>query len=104
MYFEQDYQRIILIDAVNAKTAAIGQHFYLLPEEIIGFDGFLSSHNIGVSASLALAKALGRKIDHVVFYGIQGEVFHEKNQIISPKTMAEIIPLADELLNILLMS
>lgn len=81
-FLEKDYAQIILIDAVNAGVEP-GTPFILQSREILEFSGFLSSHNIGVAPSLALANALNMPIDHVLFYGVQGEHLFVKDDVMS---------------------
>ena len=48
----------------------------------------LSSHNLGVSPSLALAEVLGMKINHVTFWGIEGERYKPHEEISSEMLLA----------------
>lgn len=73
IWLQQDYQHIILVDMVKTNLLETGNIYVLKAKEIIGFSGMLSSHNLGVSPSLALAEVLGIKIDNIIFFGIEGE-------------------------------
>lgn len=73
IWLQQDYEHIILVDMVKTNLLETGNIYVLQAKEIIGFSGMLSSHNLGVSPSLALAEVLGIKIDNIIFYGIEGE-------------------------------
>ena len=81
-FLEMNYQKIILVDLVNAQVEP-GHTFDLKAKEILQFSGFLSSHNIGVGPSMALADALNLPIDHVHFYGVQGQRFYVKDMQLS---------------------
>lgn len=72
-WLEQEFSKIILVDMVKTNLLETGNIYTLHASEIIGFSGMLSSHNLGVSPSLALAEALGINISHVTFWGIEGE-------------------------------
>lgn len=74
-YLMRDYQEIILVDMVKTNLEETGNIYHLKAKDIIGFSGMLSSHNLGVSPSLALADALGININNVTFWGIEGERF-----------------------------
>ncbi|AUR52731.1 hydrogenase maturation protease [Aquella oligotrophica] len=76
-----DYQRIILIDMVKTNLKIPGSIYKLQANEIIGFSGMLSSHSLGVSASLALAKELGINIDNVEFWGIEGSLISPESEV-----------------------
>lgn len=76
-----DYRRIILIDMVKTNLAIPGSIYKLQANEIIGFSGMLSSHSLGVSASLALAKELGINIDNVEFWGVEGSVVSPESEV-----------------------
>lgn len=80
-YLNQDYDHIILVDMVKTNLLETGNLYTLKAQEIIGFSGMLSSHNLGVSPSLALAQALGIKIEHVIFWGIEGERYKPEESI-----------------------
>ena len=99
-YLDLDYQKIILIDAVSAE-ASPGTEFMLSAEEICQFNGFLSSHNVGVAPSLALARALGNSIAHIVFFGVQAKRFNAKDDVLSPEVQNQIVPIADKVLETL---
>ncbi len=73
IWLQQDYEHIILVDMVKTNLLETGNIYVLQAKEIIGFSGMLSSHNLGVSPSLALAEVLGIKIDNIIFFGIEGE-------------------------------
>ncbi|WP_440615471.1 hydrogenase maturation protease [Cysteiniphilum sp. 6C5] len=81
-FLEKNYTQVILIDAVNAGVEP-GAQFFLQSREILEFNGFLSSHNIGVAPSLALADALNMPIDHVLFHGVQGQRLFVKDDLVS---------------------
>lgn len=76
-----DYQKIILIDMVKTNLEIPGSIYKLQANEIIGFSGMLSSHSLGVSASLALAKELRINIDNVEFWGIEGSVVSPESEV-----------------------
>ncbi|WP_235826797.1 hydrogenase maturation protease [Facilibium subflavum] len=92
-FIEQDFQKVMLVDAVNAK-APIGQHFTLSAGDIIDFHGFFSSHSIGIAPSLALAQALNYPINHIKFYGVQIKRITQKDDILSNEIKAQISPIA----------
>lgn len=73
VWLQEDYQHVVLVDMVKTNLLETGNIYVLKAKEIIGFSGMLSSHNLGVSPSLALAEVLGIKIDNIIFYGIEGE-------------------------------
>jgi hydrogenase maturation protease len=81
-YLNEGYSKIFLIDAVYAKQKP-GTFYHLNADKIIGFDGFLSSHSIGVSPSLALAQALKIDISNVEFIGVEMERMNEKDSVLS---------------------
>ena len=81
-YLDSNYNQILLIDAVYAKSKP-GTIYHLKASQILSFDGFLSSHSIGVSPSLALANALNMDISNIEFYGAEGERLNEKDDIVS---------------------
>ncbi|WP_100551315.1 hydrogenase maturation protease [Caedibacter taeniospiralis] len=97
-FLEINYAKIILIDAVNANVEP-GRQFYLKADEIIEFTGFLSSHNIGVAPSLALAFALDMPIKHIVFYGVQGERLFVKDNVVSQVVEEAVIKVAHNILS-----
>lgn len=94
-YLNQDYDHIILVDMVKTNLLETGNLYTLKAQEIIGFSGMLSSHNLGVSPSLALAEALGIKIEHVTFWGIEGERYKPEESI--SETMLTAVDKASEL-------
>jgi len=71
-YLQQEYTHVILVDMVKTNLLETGNIYHLHADEIIGFSGMLSSHNLGVSPSLALAQVLGINISNVTFWGIEG--------------------------------
>lgn len=81
-WLDQSYDRIIVIDAVDAGAQA-GTLFQRSAAEILNFEGFLSSHNIGIAAALKLAQALNKPIDHIVFYGAQAGNLSTHDTVIS---------------------
>jgi hydrogenase maturation protease len=85
----RDYEHIHLVDMVKTNLAETGNTYILQAKEIIGFSGMLSSHNLGVSPSLALAEVLGIKISHVTFWGIEGERYQPHEEI-SPEMLLAI--------------
>lgn len=87
-WLEQDYEQIILIDMVKTNLDETGNLYTLKAQEIIGFSGMLSSHNLGVSPSLALAEALGMRIDNVIFWGIEGNRYKPDEEISSEMLLA----------------
>lgn len=88
-YLNQAYDHIILVDMVKTNLQETGNLYTLKAHEIIGFSGMLSSHNLGVSPSLALAEALGIKIEHVLFWGIEGELYKPEESI-SPAMLTAV--------------
>ncbi|TXI94312.1 MAG: hydrogenase maturation protease [Neisseriales bacterium] len=76
-----DYQKIILIDMVKTNLEIPGSIYKLQASKIIGFSGMLSSHSLGVSASLALAKELGINIANVEFWGVEGSVALPESEV-----------------------
>ncbi|WP_116962966.1 hydrogenase maturation protease [Fastidiosibacter lacustris] len=96
-FLEQGYQKIILIDAVNAGLR-IGEILCLKANEISKFiKGSLSSHHIGVAPSLALANALNMNISHVIFYGVQGERLFVKDGQLSQMVEDAISPMVSKI-------
>ncbi|MFZ9035533.1 MAG: hydrogenase maturation protease [Francisellaceae bacterium] len=81
-WLDQPFGRLILIDAVKADLSA-GTPICLKGDVILSFDGFLSSHAIGIAPALALAQALGKPIEHVLFYGIVGRRLNVKDDVMS---------------------
>lgn len=102
-FLEKDYTQIILIDAVNAGVVP-GMQFTLQSHEILEFSGFLSSHNIGVAPSLALANALNMPIDHVLFYGVQGEHLFVKDDVLSDAVKKSVGNMVQMIVNKLIAS
>lgn len=100
VWLDKDYDKIILVDAVNAKVEA-GTYFHLQAIDIIEFPGMLSSHSIGVAPSLALAQALGKNITHVEFFGVQAQFLTHKDEVMSEAVKAEIIPTAQKIIALL---
>ncbi|ASG67001.1 hypothetical protein CDV26_00120 [Francisella halioticida] len=97
-YLNSDYNKVILIDAVYAKVAP-GTEFYFKAKDILSFNGFLSSHSLGVAQSLALADAIGMDISNVEFYGVEGLRIFEKDDIISDIVKKAIDTFVTKLLN-----
>lgn len=97
VWLDKDYDRIILIDAVNAQVEA-GSFFHLQAVDIIDFQGMLSSHSIGVAPSLALAQALGKDITRVEFFGVQVEFLTHKDEVMSAAVEAQIAPTAAKII------
>ena len=81
-YLDSNYEKVILIDAVYAKVTP-GTEFYFKAKDILSFDGFLSSHSVGVAPSLALANAIGMDISNVEFYGVEGQRIFQKDEVLS---------------------
>lgn len=81
IWLQQDYEHIILVDMVKTNLLETGNVYVLQAKEIIGFSGMLSSHNLGVSPSLALAEVLGIKIDNILFFGIEGERYKPEDNM-----------------------
>lgn len=96
-YLELPYQKIILIDAVNANQTA-GRCFYFKASEITQFNGFLSSHNLGIAYALSLFEALGNSLDNIYFYGVQAKYLDQKDEILSKEVLDQIIPTANKVL------
>ncbi|HCY39193.1 MAG TPA: hypothetical protein DHV02_04955, partial [Neisseriales bacterium] len=80
-WLHYDYEQIILVDMVKTNLAETGNIYQLKAQEIIGFSGMLSSHNLGVSPSLALAEVLGMNIQNIIFWGIEGERYKPEQEI-----------------------
>lgn len=80
-WLQHGYQKIYLVDMVKTNLAKTGNLYELQAKEIIGFSGMLSSHNLGVSPSLALAEVLGYNISNVMFLGIEGERYQVGEEI-----------------------
>jgi hydrogenase maturation protease len=89
VWLQEDYQHIILVDMVKTNLLETGNIYVLKAKEIIGFSGMLSSHNLGVSPSLALAEVLGIKIDNIIFYGIEGERY-KPEEVMSQTMLAAV--------------
>lgn len=96
-WLQRGYQKIYLVDMVKTNLAKTGNLYELQAKEIIGFSGMLSSHNLGVSPSLALAEVLGYDINNIIFLGIEGERYKVGEEISSPMLSA-----VDVVVNILL--
>ncbi len=96
-WLQRGYQKIYLVDMVKTNLAKTGNLYELQAKEIIGFSGMLSSHNLGVSPSLALAEVLDYNISNIVFIGIEGERYQVGEEISS--TMLSAV---DVVVNILL--
>lgn len=92
-YLNKDYEKIILVDAVYAKTEP-GKIYHFKAEQILSFDGFLSSHSIGVAPSLALAQALSMNINNIEFLGVEIERVHQKDEAISEIVKEAVLPMA----------
>jgi hydrogenase maturation protease len=92
------YPRIILIDAVQANSPP-GEIFSLYAEDILEFAGMLSTHSIGIASVLAIAKAIGQKIKHIQFCGMQGPQFSGFD--ISPLIKTKLACLVNQVLNML---
>ena len=80
-WLQHGYEQIILVDMVKTNLAETGNIYQLKAQEIIGFSGMLSSHNLGVSPSLALAEVLGMNIQNIIFWGIEGERYKPEQEI-----------------------
>lgn len=98
IWLEQDYQQIILIDMVKTNLAKPGNVYHLQAQEVIGFCGMLSSHNLGVSPSLALAQALGMNLAGVCLWGIEG-VHHSPEYEISAAVLDKVVWVAQQIVN-----
>ena len=85
-----------LVDMVKTNLAETGNTYILQAKEIIGFSGMLSSHNLGVSPSLALAEVLGIKISHVTFWGIEGERYKPHEEI-SPAMLLAVTKVTEQI-------
>lgn len=80
-YLQQGYENVILVDMVKTNLLETGNIYKLHAKEIIGFSGMLSSHNLGVSPSIALAEVLGIDISNISFWGIEGERYLPEQEI-----------------------
>lgn len=87
-YLQKDYDIIIMVDMVKTNFNETGNLYKLKAQEIIGFSGMLSSHNLGVSPSIALAEALGMRIDNLIFWGIEGNRYKPEEEISSEMLLA----------------
>ena len=96
IWLQQDYEHIILVDMVKTNLLETGNIYVLQAKEIIGFSGMLSSHNLGVSPSLALAEVLGIKISHVTFWGIEGERYKPHEEI-SPAMLLAVTKVTEQI-------
>lgn len=96
-WLQHGYQKIYLVDMVKTNLAETGNFYELQAKDIIGFSGMLSSHNLGVSPSLALAEVLGYDISNITFLGIEGE-FHQVSEEISPAMLAAVESVVDLLI------
>lgn len=95
-YLDKGHDKILLVDMVKTNLNETGNIYKLQAKEIIGFSGMLSSHNLGVSPSLALANALGINIEHITFWGIEGEKYCPEEDI-SPKMLSTAKIVADQI-------
>lgn len=95
-WLHYDYEHIHLVDMVKTNLAETGNTYILQAKEIIGFSGMLSSHNLGVSPSLALAEVLGIKISHVTFWGIEGERYKPHEEI-SPEMLLAVAKVTEQI-------
>ncbi|MCF6765663.1 hydrogenase maturation protease [Thiotrichales bacterium 19S3-7] len=97
-YLNEDYQKVILIDAVNANQKP-GTSFYFKADEITQFNGFLSSHNLGIAYALSLHHALGHSLNHIHFYGVQAKYLSQKDINLSDEVIAQIQSTANKIIN-----
>lgn len=95
-WLHYDYEQIILVDMVKTNLAETGNIYQLKAQEIIGFSGMLSSHNLGVSPSLALAEVLGMNIQNIIFWGIEGERYKPHEEI-SPKMLLAVAKVTEQI-------
>lgn len=72
-WFEETYDAVILMDAVLNQNSQPGEIFQLPPDKISAFQGMLSSHNLGVAPSIALAEVLNLLPKHCYFFGMQAK-------------------------------
>jgi Ni,Fe-hydrogenase maturation factor len=56
----------------------------------------LSSHNLGVSPSLALAEVLGMNIQNIIFWGIEGERYKPHEEI-SPEMLLAVAKVTEQI-------
>ncbi len=96
-WLQRGYQKIYLVDMVKTNLAETGNLYELQAKDIIGFSGMLSSHNLGVSPSLALAEVLGYDISNITFLGIEGEL-HGVSEEISSAMLAAVESVVDLLI------
>lgn len=96
-WLQRGYHKIYLVDMVKTNLAETGNIYELQAKDIIGFSGMLSSHNLGVSPSLALAEVLGYDISNITFLGIEGE-FHQVSEEISPAMLAAVESVVSQLI------
>lgn len=96
-YLDNDYDKVILIDAVYAKVEP-GTEFYFKAKDILSFGGFLSSHSVGVAPSLALADAIGMDISNVEFYGVEGQRIFEKDDVLSDIVRSKITTMVENII------
>ncbi|MCF6808015.1 hydrogenase maturation protease [Thiotrichales bacterium 19S9-12] len=94
---QKNYQKVILIDAVNAKVEP-GTTFHFKADEITQFNGFLSSHNLGIAYALNLYQALGNSLDNICFYGVQAKYLDNKDEVISKEVSNQIEVIANNIL------
>lgn len=95
-WLHYDYEQIILVDMVKTNLAETGNIYQLKAQEIIGFSGMLSSHNLGVSPSLALAEVLGMNIQNIIFWGIEGERYKPHEEI-SPEMLLAVAKVTEQI-------
>lgn len=95
-WLHYDYEQIILVDMVKTNLAETGNIYQLKAQEIIGFSGMLSSHNLGVSPSLALAEVLGMNIQNIIFWGIEGERYKPHEEI-SPAMLLAVTKVTEQI-------
>ncbi|MCF6776398.1 hydrogenase maturation protease [Thiotrichales bacterium 19X7-9] len=97
-FLDDHYQKVILIDAVNANQEP-GTSFYFKADEITQFNGFLSSHNLGIAYALSLHQALGNSLSHIYFYGVQAKFLNQKDTILSDEVITQIQPIAKNIID-----
>ena len=84
---------------ITSSDHNTSEQYYFKADEITQFNGFLSSHNLGIAYALSLHQALGNSLSHIYFYGVQAKFLNQKDTILSDEVITQIQPIAKNIMN-----
>lgn len=98
LHLLEGWERAIIVDAALLGREP-GEYVRFAPEEAHLVEGLvsLSGHSAGLADTLALARALGRRLPDIVIYGVQPERM-DWEEGLSPAVEAALPRLVEEIL------